>query len=237
MTTEASSLCIVFSKRFSNTELVDTQRRAPQDAGEPPKTRKSEPSQDLINSNVIETQESIFFEKILQDLVHGILTKALNECNTPCHSQSTCISTVSIKSQVTFAASPPLSPSKRTRAQMLENQDSESSKMLAPLFKESLHIKTPKAKVDYTDPEMRHVWDKENWNIDKKCYSTDRKKKRVKGLQEVAEPKKRVPLADITLRPRLQKNQNESVSVATRQAQILESNPTGERNDHSSFCA
>lgn len=95
-----------------------------------------------------------------------------------------------------------LSPGKRTHQDYLNDSITSCAPLI--IFNEErvsyqTEIKTPSHKiVNLADPEQRHIWDKENYDPNTKQYSTDRKKKKVRGLSDKDNNAVRFPLKDIT---------------------------------------
>ena len=160
-------------------------------------------------------------DEALDAWIPTLIAESRIECEKEVATES---DTQSEKCQISSGAcsrvsSCPSSPSKRSRKDIeppielqASSQDSktgtllETAKNLSPLFRDLLSMETPSTptkqseSVDYNDPELRHVWDKENWDSRSKCYSNDRKAKKVKGLALKEGKSGRVPLADVGLR-------------------------------------
>jgi hypothetical protein len=136
-------------------------------------------------------------EHIIQNFVDNVIKTALHEISDN-------LKVMEIKANVSSLR---LSPGKRSHQDFLD----DTTKLCTPLviFNDASQIeltaaqtviKTPMQKVvDFSDPEQRHLWDKENYDPNTKQYSTDRKKKKVKGLSGKDDKTEfRVPLEDIT---------------------------------------
>jgi hypothetical protein len=148
------------------------------------------------NQNSLSVEDTRL-DDILQNFVDNVIKMALHEISDN-------LQVMEIKAKVSSLR---LSPGKRSRQDFLD----DTTKLCTPLviFNDASQmerttvqtvIKTPIQKVvDFSDPEQRHLWDKENYDPNTKQYSTDRKKKKVKGLSDNENKTAfRMPLEDIT---------------------------------------
>jgi hypothetical protein len=148
-----------------------------------------------LNVNMLKskgkTLEDTRLDEMLKTFVDNIIKNALDEIN-----KSLLVKEINVK-----VSSLRLSPGKRSHQDFLDdsvklNIFSDSTQMERT---NAQIVKTPIQKVVDFSPEQRHIWDKENYDSHTKQYSTDRKKKKVKGLSDKHDKLGlRIPLEDIT---------------------------------------